>query len=247
MQLLSPPEIAELDSETWYQYMQTHWHQGEHVLLAGPTGTGKTTIAQTLLDIRLFVCVLAVKMHDDTLKRFLEGHRYGRQHYKLLRKWPPDYPFRRVVFWPKPKSLRDDRQQSDLLYHALNQMYLAGGWTIYFDEAGYISGTLGLGKALGVLLNQGRSSNISVVATVTRASSMVAKVPKESVSQCRHILIFKTRNEDEIKTLATIAGISRLNMQTLVNRLQYHPAKSGKQFSDFLYIGENEIYLVRTA
>jgi energy-coupling factor transporter ATP-binding protein EcfA2 len=245
-QVQSPDALDEQEIEAWYQWMQYHWHQGEHVLLCGPTGTGKTTVAHTLLDVREYVVVLAVKMHDDTIQRFLNGEKYGRKRYHLIRKWPPDYSIKRVIFWPKPTSITNDGEQSLLLFRALNAMYLTGGWTPYFDEAGYISGTLGLGKALGVLLNQGRSSNISVVATVTRASSVVARVPKEAMSQCRHILIFKTQNEDEMKTLASIVGISVRQMKYLLSLLEYHPAKNGKTFSDFLYFGEAGFSIIRT-
>jgi len=239
-------ELHEEVIDTWYQWMEYHWHQGEHVLLCGPTGTGKTTVAHTLLDVREYVCVLAVKMHDDTIKRFQEGEKYGRKRYTLIRKWPPDYPNKRVIFWPKPTSITNDGEQSLLIFDALNRMYLVGGWCIYFDEAGYIAGSLGLGKALGVLLNQGRSSNISVVATVTRASSMVARVPKESMSQPRHILIFKTKNEDEIKTLASIVGVGAHQMKYLLSLLEYHPVGNGKTYSDFLYFGESGFRIIRT-
>jgi hypothetical protein len=239
-------KLEEQTVDEWYDWMKYHWRQGEHVLLAGPTGTGKTTVAHTLLDVREWVVVLAVKMHDDTIKRFEEGKKYGRKEYKVIRKWPPDYPNRRLVFWPKPKAINNDGEQSILLFKALNSIYLAGGWCVYFDEAGYIAGSLGLGKALGVMLNQGRSSHISVVATVTRASSVVARVPKEAMSQCRHILIFKTTNNDEIKTLASIVGLDRRTMEYFISQLRYYPAKNGTEYSDFLYCSSGKCKIIRT-
>lgn len=245
--LINSPTLSlrEIDIDTWYQEMPGRWAQGEHITLMGPTGTGKTTVAQRLLDAREYVCVLAVKEHDDTLKRFLLGHEYGRERYWLIRKWPPDFPHHRVVFWPKPKAINDEKEQSELLWTALNAMYLSGGWCVYFDEAGYISGTLGLGKALAILLNQGRSSYISVVATVTRPKSMVARVPVEAMSQARHHLIFRYSDYEEQKTCARIVGVSPLLMQQYQARLEYHRAKNGTEYSDFLYFRGRDVTLVK--
>lgn len=233
----------EIDIDTWYAQMQSSWRQGEHVLILGPTGTGKTTVAHTILDIRDYVVVIAVKMKDDTLERFKHGHEYGRKIYKVIKKWPPDFPYHRIVLWLKPKSIKDTRWQSERLYIALDRMYLAGGWCIYFDETGYIVMMLGLGQAFGVLLNQGRSSGISVVAVMTRPTSIIAKVPKEALNQPRHKIIFKYDNRDEMKACAQIADVSMYEMQKYMDMLQYH---GEKKFSDFLYCNQGKVIIVRS-
>lgn len=223
--------LPTLDKDTWLVGIKKNWKQGEHVLILGPTGTGKTTISSSILEAREWVCVLAVKRKDETLELF------KKQGYKVVSKWPPDYNAHKFIFWKKPQSLTDDLNvQAREIHHALNEMYIAGGWCIYFDEAGYIAGTLGLGRDVGVLLNQGRSAALSIVVTMTRPSSVIARVPKEALSMPRHKLIFKYADENEIKACASIIGMEWHKMQAIHQSL-------GKY--DFLYISEHGSTVVR--
>lgn len=236
--------IQELDIEDWLMLMRTNWKQGQHVALIGPTGRGKTTIAHQVLDIRTYVVVLAVKRNDDTLERFRDGgtpagraagFHYTR--YRVIKKWPPEHGWHKVVLWLKPDSFKDLREQAYKLHAALENIYLAGGWAVYFDEAGYIAGNLGLSGQLGILLNQGRSSGLSIVCAMTRPHSMVARIPSETLNQCRHIIIFRYTDEREIKSCGEIAGINNKLMQHYMSLLGEY---------DFLYVYGDKIVLVRT-
>lgn len=210
--------------------MAAHWLQGEHVAIVGPTGSGKTTVAKDIVKLRGYAVMLAVKRYDDTINLFKKAG------FKVIKKWPPNYTQKHVILWVKPESLESLAKQADILRTALEKMYISGGWCIYFDEAGYIAGHLKLGNQLGVLLNQGRSSHISVVAAMTRPHSMVARIPAETLNQCRHILIFKYSDEREIKATAEICGVSFRNMVQLQEELDTH---------DFLYVGKRKIALVQ--
>lgn len=238
----------ELTTESFLALIKQRWQQGEHLGLIGPTGTGKTHTAQELLSFREWVCVLAVKRNDDTLDRFKNGDRYGFPHYSVIKKWPPDFHKQRVVLWAKPESLDKSAlaKQRAVIYHALSQMYKSGGWCAYFDEVGYIAGVLQLGHELGILLNQGRSSHITIALTMTRPSSVVARVPKEALNQIRHLIVFKYTNKDESDTCAQIAGVSKATMWDLMQELQFHSSKNGNRFSDCLYFHEGECCLIRT-
>lgn len=235
-------QVQEVTANEWLEQFEREWHQGEHVVILGPTGSGKTFFVHQLLDTRSHVAVLAVKPRDDTLERFKQGERYGRSKYKVIKKWPPDYGYKKVVYWEKPKGLDKLREQAIAIHSALDRMYREGGWTIYVDEAGYVAGTLGLGRALGVLLNQGRSSKISMVITVTRPTSVIARVPKEAFSQPRHKLIFKYENADEMKAASQVADVSLKELEALQAKLNtYHP----KGYTDFIYVGKGKIQIVR--
>lgn len=223
--------LPEIYKQEWLQTFKSMWKQGEHVVLLGPTGSGKTTIALGILEARDYVCVIAVKRKDETLDLF------RRQGYKVVAKWPPDYTNHKVIFWKKPQSLSDDLyEQARAIHNAVNQMYLSGGWCIYFDEAGYIAGTLGLGKDIGVLLNQGRSAYLSIVVTMTRPSSVIARVPKEALSMPRHKFIFRFSDEGEIKACAEIVGIHWKQMMQIQHSLSKH---------DFVYFGQDTSVVVR--
>lgn len=239
--------IPELDETAFLTQFEATWQQGEHILLCGPTGSGKTTTSDILLDVRDYVVVIAIKKRDDTLARFSAKMRHGRDHYTVIKKWPPPYHLHKVILWIKPESLTGARdKQREEIVKALNAMYEAGGWTIYLDDAGYITGELGLGRAVGNLLNLGRSDFITAMIGIQRPTSVVARVPKEALTQPRHKLIYKYTNEDEMKVLAYLGGISHRNMVQLQQSLEYHTAPTGNRFSDFLYVGEDKIYIVRT-
>lgn len=224
---MSEPTIPTLTREQFLQRYASLWRQGEHTVVLGPTGSGKTYMASCLAGIRAYVCVLAVKKHDDTLKMFTK------QGYKIIKTWPPNYDQRHIILWVKPENLSSSLKQTQELRDAMNAMYQAGGWCIYFDEAGYIAGHLKLGQELGVLLNQGRSSHISVICTMTRPHSVVGQVPLETLNQARHMFIFRYKDEKEIKSCAAIAGISYSHMVYYMQKLSVYSDKH----SDCLYIG----------
>lgn len=235
--LRNTKQVASLDVPSWdntqfLDYMQENWAQGEHVSLIGPTGSGKTTVASDIVAIRSWAVMLAVKRYDDTIKLFQE------KGFSIIKKWPPAYHKKHVILWSKPDSLEALASQYDTIKRCLESIYISGGWCVYFDEAGYIAGHLRLGQQLGILLNQGRSSYISVVAAMTRPHSMVARIPAETLNQCRHVLIFKYTDQREIKSAAEIAGIDN-------KRMQYYQSLLGKH--DFLYKGANGVFLVRNS
>jgi len=188
--------------------------------------------AGTLLKIRTWVVAIGLKRVDETMEKF---HRRGGG-YKLIRKWPPEYKYRRVLLWLKPHDLSGLASQRLRVFDALNRIYLAGGWCVFIDDAGYVAGHLHLAEALGTMLNQGRSSGLSVMLAVTQPRSIVARMPSETFKQCRHQLLFKYKNLNEIKALADICGIAWRELQEIMRALGDH---------DFLYIGKDEHFVVR--
>lgn len=211
-------------------FMRSNWEQGEHIAIIGPTGSGKTTVAKDIVCIRDYAVMFAVKKFDDTIDLF------KRAGFRIIKKWPPDFQQKKVILWVKPEDLGSLASQAEKLQTALNLIYISGGWCTYFDEAGYIAGHLRLSTELGILLNQGRSSHISVVCAMTRPRSMVARIPSETLNQCRHLLIFRFTDEREIKTIAEISGVSYRDMLQLQEQLNKH---------DFLYVGKGYTFIVQ--
>ena len=235
MQQPQTTALTRINQKTFLAYLKRSWRQGEHVSLLGATGTGKTTLASAILAIRQYVVVIAVKRRDETLELF------RKEGYRVIRKWPPTYPLRHVIFWVKPDSLSDDMgKQSVAIHRALNDIYLSGGWCVYMDEVGYLAGSLGLGKDVGVLLNQARSNHVSVVVAMTRPASVIARIPKEALNQARHVVIFKYTNIDEIEACAKVAGITKAQMLAYQQELRRYPRGN----TDALYIGKEDLFIV---
>lgn len=228
--------------QQWLTLLKDEWFQGEHIVIVGPTGSGKTHVSPDILSIRDFVVCLALKPRDETVNRFTKPFGKDETKYKLVKRWPYDFGPKKLVYWEKPKSIDKIPEQAMRVHGSLNRMYREGYWTIYMDDAGYLSGTLGLGKAIGVLLNQGRSSGISCVVVVTRVSSLIARMPKEAFSQTRHKIIFKYDNDDELKAISQIIDIDRSQLKMLQMKLQTHGEKG---YSDFLYFGKGKVIIVR--
>jgi energy-coupling factor transporter ATP-binding protein EcfA2 len=218
-----------LKFDLWRCDFASRWKQGQHVAIIGPTGRGKTTLASHILDIREYVVVLAVKKNDDTL------HYFRKQGYRTIKKWPPLHGNHKVLLWIKPKTIDEVEDQQERVHQALADFYIEGGWCVYIDEVGYVSGFLKQSRPLGVLLNQGRSSHITMVCSMTRPRSTVASIPLETISQCRHLMIFKYHDEREIEICAKIGGISFKKM------IEYHQYMTDHQF---LYCTEGLVTIV---
>lgn len=218
-------QIPVMSRAAYMAGMRATWAQGEHIAIIGPTGTGKTTLARDLLLAREYVVALAVKRHDDTLDTF-------KPQYKVITKWPPDYNTKRVVLWLKPSALADSAKQRQAVLDAMERVYLAGGWCVYFDDLSYICDQLRIKTPVVTFFNQGRSSGLSVVASVTRPR----KVPLEAFTQTRHTIMFHFGDKQEVERVAEIAGMDRRSMMILNSQLGPH---------DFLAMSHGQIAIVR--
>jgi energy-coupling factor transporter ATP-binding protein EcfA2 len=236
--LAEPEELEEIDRATWLEELRDVWAQGEHVNLMGPTGSGKSDLAVDILDIRTYVTVFAFKKYDDTLYDFF------RAGYKKITRWPPAYNQNRVVLWNKPKKLNDSSIQRERAIPALEDIFSRGGYTIFLDDTGFATSILKLQRETGVMLNQGRSSNISFVSAFTQPSSVIQRIPTETLRQARHIITFKYRNEDNIKAVARITGYNWRDIEYWMGQLdRYSDGKN--RWTDFLAFSHDDAILVR--
>lgn len=221
-------EYSDVSFEEWKRYMQSEWEQGEHLALIGKTGSGKTTLSRDLCDIRSHAVVLAMKREDSTVQTF-KAHGY-----KIIKSWPPNRELDHVVYWLRPSSLFDQREVQRKTAEFMESVFKAGGWCVNFDDTATLV-DLKLVRPLGRLLNQGRSSGLSIITVMTQATSLVANLPKETVKQVSHVVVFKTTNLDEIENNAKIAGISKQDMLSLNQSLDRH---------DFLSVSHGETIMI---
>jgi hypothetical protein len=222
----------------WTRWFRENWSQGEHVSLIGPTGRGKTSLALPILALQDSVVVLAIKQHDPVIEQFYaRGYRIVEQAEDIVEHLPLSRPTC-VILWIKPNGMdrKATHEQSEQISTALNDLYRVGGWCVFLDDLGHLTGHLKLASDVTVLLVQGRSSGISAVCAMTQPRSVSARVPSESLRQCTHMLIFRYTNTDEVRSCAQISGIEFKRMREIQQKMKGH---------DFLYSGKDVCVLVR--
>lgn len=196
---------------TYQEFLDTFkltWKQGEHVAIIGPTGSGKTFVAQDIKLMRKRLVVIATKAKDETLSKY--------KGFKRRDTWPPEYGERLILFWKKPKSLTDFRGVQIAIYGVMADLYKYGSWTIYFDDLFFVSSTLKLKEPLRMFYTQVRSNDVSIVASIQRPFW----VPVEAVSQSTYALMFPTRDEKDIKRVAEGLGLSYYDLKDEISELE---------------------------
>jgi hypothetical protein len=202
------------------------WNQGEHLLVVGDTGQGKTTIQSRLLDKREFVVIFVTKTHDDTITR-----EYRDRGYRIIEDWddvPNEYdevrkrvlPYKKLLLWPKPeKDLRITKAKQRVVFRkALNSIFLERGWTVVLDEEHYMVQSLKLGEEVETYHHQARSSKITVVDGIQRP----AWVPVITYGSATHGFIAKVTNRDDMKRLSNLGGVDHKLLESVLADLPRH-------------------------
>lgn len=194
---------AEVEFVPWRQFRDGwSWRQGEHLTIVGPTGSGKTTAALALLSPAMrpapYTAVFATKRRDPLLDDF------GREGFIRLRDWSvPDPELTpRVLISPKLKGFDSIAEQRRVFREALDSIFRQGGWTLYLDEARYITDYLGLSREVEVIWQQGRSHGVSVVAGAQRPRH----VPLLAYDQATHLFFFHNVDEQSLRRLGELGG-----------------------------------------
>lgn len=183
---------------SWSRWLRrVDFRPGDHFTIIGGTGSGKTYLAERLLERRRWVSILATKPRDRQLDAMLE-----RLQALRLDAWPPPRGVSRVAVWPRLEHLEDADRQAAILGDALDSMFSEGAWTVYLDEVHYAVDRLGLGDALRTYWQQGRALGLSVVAAFQRP----AHVPLEAYSQAQHLAVFRASDHRDRQRLGEVGG-----------------------------------------
>lgn len=234
----NPPTRAHLHRANTYPHMEwdnfrsrlgRDWQQGEHVSIIGPTGCGKTTLESRMLDARESVVVFVTKIHDDTISRDFPG-------YKRIEKWPPPRTWdNKVLLWPKPTgTIREMYHKQRIAFKtALDSIFQERNWCVVFDEQHYLCKQLGLDVENAMLLQQGRSSGLSVVNGTQRPSW----VPVVTYSSATHAMIWRTTYRDDLRRLSELGGVNMRDLQHNLLTLDKH---------DFIYVNTRKGDIMRS-
>lgn len=191
----------------------------DHLTVIGPSGTGKTTLAFTLVNAtRRYVVALGTKPRDPELAAVTRG--YFRQQVGKLPHWK-EHP--RVLVWPTYRGTVDEAKQRAVFAQVLDESFSVGGWHVVIEEAPHIV-DLGLKRKLIQHLRMGRTNVSGLIVCAQRP----VYVPHEAFSQCQHLIMFGTNDDDDLKRLGGLNGADTY-------RARYCLAQLGRDHS-FLHV-----------
>lgn len=182
------------------------WQQGDHLVIVGRTGSGKTTLALELIDLRVklrnaYCVALGTKPKDVTLTK---------TGWPITTHWPPTYSEReshKVIFWPRYSKASNARKTLAPVFEGmLDDVLSEGGWTVFVDEMAYLVETLGLRANLDEYWNAARSSEVTLLAATQRPVWLA----RSSVTQASWIITFRVNDESDRQRMGEILGNKEL-------------------------------------
>ena len=169
--------------------MPYKWKQGEHVVIIGDTGSGKTYLESKILNLRQHVVVIRTKPDDIKFAGFHKVPDIKKMGFRRF-----DNEGKRVTKFLLTPKYEEQRIQTAAMFE---KVWREGAWCIAIDETYYTTQILKLEHQINKLLTQGRSKHISVVCGMQRP----AWISRFAMSQATHAFIFRCEGRD-LKSLA---------------------------------------------
>jgi energy-coupling factor transporter ATP-binding protein EcfA2 len=216
--------MDDLVAPSWNAFMRVfrrEWKAGEHVLIYGETGSGKTDMGFHLLNTEPFAVGFITKPRDPIFRSSLT------RGYRRMREWPPKDVKRGAHFLlnAKPGKTMDAERESQraLFPSALDSIYRDGGWTVLFDEAFHMSTSLGMKQQVSDFFFLGRSYDLTGIACTQRPRHIPVVLPQS----CKWAFMGRSRRDDDIATLSEL-GYSKQELKARLTSL--------RNIHDFLFV-----------
>ena len=186
------------------------WKQGEHLLVIGDTGCGKTTLLMGtaqypgILSLRDYGMFLRTKPDNVEPPAMVKVKSVSR-----IPKPTVGYPAWYLV---EPPYVKQAVEAVALMEKAWKQR----GWTVAIDEQWYLERKLHLTESADMLLTQGRSLGITYVAGAQRMSWISKFVPAE----CTHLFLGRL-NAYDIKAVRETVETRVAQAARLIGRYEF--------------------------
>jgi ABC-type cobalamin/Fe3+-siderophores transport system ATPase subunit len=192
--------LTQYDFVPWNTFLTSHfrWNQGEHIIVIGRTGNGKTTLLSQIIPQREYKVMFVTKVHDDTITTHFKG-------WDILREWNPKRHHRNILLWPESSgSLREIRERQRAVFQdALDKIFKDRGWTVVLDEAHWMSNQLGLAEDMAMYQHQARSSYLTVINGVQRPSN----IPVITYGSATHAFLGRQNEPSDLRRLSGLGGV----------------------------------------
>lgn len=216
-------EVEVLTPEQFLDWWSRAWEVGQHVLVLGAAGSGKTTFEHLLVTPRKWVLALDPKGHDRSLSAWPGFERTSR--------WPLPYEMRQrlrdeepvhVIVGNRGRSEKEWAANSALMQRVVKDVFTIGRWTVVADEGLLLAHRrfVDAGESLDRLFIAARDRGISLVYGVQHASmGRTGPAALASTTQSTWVAIARTRDERLQERVAEIVGRPAAEMRGLIQAL----------------------------
>jgi hypothetical protein len=221
--------------ERWDRFRQIlRLRQGQHVLIIGTTGSGKTVLLRELLKGRDFVVVLGTKNNDEELYPAFEAVGYDIVAPADFDP-EPDRQDSHVIFRPRVTGTGDSarKKRREAFETMLDEVFAAGNWTVAADELWTLTVLLGLSTNFEEFWSAGRSEGV----TVYGATQEPVYIPRLAFTASTHLFLFQNSDDERIKRIAQLSAGHSALVREFLPQLPEH---------EFIYINTRTRQVLRS-